>query len=286
MSSRFLAIDIGNSRSHWGCFLEGTLVGQGNLPSRAGDLDFRPLLEDPRHVPLDGIVACSVVPQVSALLEKQAGEKAVPCVFLNHKNAATLRIQYPDPSQLGPDRIANALGGMLHAQPPFIVIDMGTAVTLDVVTRANGYEGGAIAPGFAFLSEYLVEKTALLPPLDMTRIHRRTGIGRSTEEAMEIGCTKGFAGMIRELVATTTEEVIAIDGQEPNLLVTGGSFNWVKESWIGGLPFYPHLTLEGLMSHIPHLFPNRQTDSVSTINPRTPAGVPRTSRPGNPRLRK
>jgi type III pantothenate kinase len=130
---------------------------------------------------------------------------------------------------------------------------MGTAVTLDAVTSKNGYEGGAIAPGFAFLSEYLTEKTALLPPIDLTQIHRRTGIGRSTKEAMEIGCTKGFAGMIRELVATTTEEIVSIDEKEPTVLVTGGSFNWVKESWIGELPFFPHLTLEGVLSRAPDL---------------------------------
>jgi len=248
MSDSILTIDIGNSRSHWGRFEADQLVEHGNLPSRSARLDFNTLITPKGQNPPDGIIACSVVPRVSEVLAEQAESAGVPIRFLTHEKAGNLRIQYPKPAQLGPDRIANALGGLLYAEPPFIVIDMGTAVTLDVVTRTNGYEGGVIAPGFAFLSEYLTEKTALLPPLDLDSIHRRTGIGRTTKEAMEIGCTKGFSGMIRELVATTTEEVESIDHQQAKVLVTGGSFQWVKESWMGELPFYPHLTLEGLHS--------------------------------------
>ena len=254
MSATILTVDIGNSRAHWGLFSDENLIAHGNLTSRGDALDFRPLLQpNSPHAAPDGVIACSVVPRVSQVLKEQSEEAGIPCEFLTHERVGPLRIHYPKPTQLGPDRLANALGGLIHAEPPFIVIDMGTAVTLDAITATNGYEGGAIAPGFAFLSEYLTEKTALLPPLDLSRIHRRTGIGRSTEEAMEVGCTKGFAGMIRELVATTTEEIVTIDGREPKVLVTGGSFNWVKESWIGGLPFFPHLTLEGVLSRAPDL---------------------------------
>ncbi len=266
MTATILAIDVGNSRSHWGLFSDRILLEHGNLSSREPDLDFRPLFSALGSArPPEGVIACSVVPRVSEILRQQAGEAGIPCAFLTHKNTGALRIQYTRPAQLGPDRLANALGGLLHASPPIVIIDMGTAVTLDAITAAHGYEGGAIAPGFAFLSEYLTEKTALLPPIDLARIHRRTGIGRTTEEAMEIGCTKGFAGMIRELLATLSEEIQTIDGVEPTVLVTGGSFNWVKESWIGQLPFFPHLTLEGLLSLAPDLLPPQ---------PGTKSGIP------------
>lgn len=253
MKRRILAIDIGNSRSHWGLFADGELRSSGDLSSRGPDLDYRPLFAgDPRP---DGIVACSVAPGPGKLLADQARAAGIPLAFLDHRNAGDLRIAYPRPEELGADRLANALGGFRHAEAPFLVIDMGTAVTFDAVTRTNGYEGGAIAPGFSLLSDYLVEKTALLPRIDLERFHRRTGIGRSTMEAMEIGCTKGFAGMIRELAGTVSEEIVAIDGKEPRLLVTGGSFNWVRESWIGGLPYFPHLTLEGLFVRSSGIFP-------------------------------
>jgi len=244
-----MTVDIGNSRTHWGYFKGKELLDQGNLPSRTAELDFRPILEKTPNRPIpDGVIACSVVPRVSRVLLETARSTGVPVRFLTHERVGALRIQYPRPEEIGPDRLANALGGFLHTEAPFIVIDMGTAVTLDVVTKKNGYEGGAIAPGFSFLSEYLSEKTALLPPINLNKIHRRTGIGRSTTEAMEIGCTKGFSGMIRELVSTCSEEVISIDGVKPTILVTGGSFTWVAESWIGRIPFYQHLTLEGLLS--------------------------------------
>ncbi len=249
-----LAIDIGNSRSHWGLFDGTRLLRSGDLSSRAPDLDFRPLFRAGADgLAPGGVIACSVAPRLSRVLSEQARETGIALSFLGPENTGELRVHYSRPAELGADRLANALGGFLHADAPFVVIDMGTAVTLDAVTRANGYEGGAIAPGFAFLSEYLVEKTALLPAIDLTRIHRRTGIGRTTREAMEVGCTKGFAGMIRELVATITEEIVAIDGGEPRIIVTGGSFPWVKESWIGKLPYFPHLTLEGLRTRASEL---------------------------------
>lgn len=254
MTPPVLAIDIGNSRSHWGIFEGARLLRNGDLSSRAPDLDFRPLFESgPDGVAPGGVIACSVAPRLSRVLSEQAREAGVALCFLGPENTGELRVHYPRPGELGSDRLANALGGFLHASAPFVVIDMGTAVTLDVVTRTNGYEGGAIAPGFAFLSEYLVEKTALLPAIDLTRVHRRTGIGRTTREAMEVGCTKGFAGMIRELLATVSEEILVIDGTEPEAIVTGGSFPWVKESWIGKLPYFPHLTLEGLQTRAPEL---------------------------------
>ncbi len=254
MPKTFLTVDIGNTRSHWGVFREGALVRSGDVPSRVREPDFRSLLREAAGEPgFAGLAACSVAPTVAEALSRQAAEAGVDCAFLDHRNVGALRINYPRPTELGPDRLANALGALRHFKPPFIVIDMGTAVTFDAVTAANGYEGGAIAPGFALLSDYLVEKTALLPRIDLSRIHRRTGIGRTTLEAMEVGCTKGFAGMIRELAATVGEEMREIDGRDPQLLVTGGSFTWVRESWLGTLPFFPHLTLEGLLVRAPEL---------------------------------
>lgn len=256
MQGTLLAIDIGNSRSHWGVFRDGHLAAAGDVPSRGPGLDFSRLLRETAAAerPL-GVVACSVAPHAGEILRRQAEEAGLHCAFLDHRSVGSLRISYPRPAELGADRLANALGAFRHGEPPFLIIDMGTAVTLDAVTRANGYEGGAIAPGFALLSDYLVEKTALLPPLDLASIHRRTGIGRTTLEAMEVGCTKGFAGMIRELTATITDEIRSIDGSDPALLVTGGSFTWVRESWIGRLPYHPHLTLEGLLSRAESLLP-------------------------------
>lgn len=247
----FLAIDIGNTRTHWGLFEKGQT-------SRSGDFEtgqiteaalFRFLEDILNAVPKSTftLAACSVVPACNDLLSKAAESHGLSCHYLTAKNCPDLKIHYPTPSEIGPDRLANAIGGYSHAKAPFVVIDMGTAVTLDVVTAKNGYEGGVITPGFALLSDYLPEKTALLPKIDLNAVRSRHGIGKSTREAMELGCTLGFVGMIRESVANVAAEIKMIDQKEPELLVTGGSYRWFADTWIGTLPFYPHLTLEGLL---------------------------------------
>ena len=108
-------------------------------------------------------------------------------------------IGYPRPAEIGQDRLANAAGAHALFGTPAIVIDMGTAVTFDIVTKTHGYEGGIIAPGVEVMRRYLHEQTALLPKLDDSlQIDR--AIGQSTIEAMRIGTVIGFGGMIQALL--------------------------------------------------------------------------------------
>jgi len=247
-----LTIDIGNTRIHWGLFAQGECVRMGDfLTETITENELTTFLStvsssiDPGSLT---IAACSVVPDFNPKLENAASRVGLSCAFLNSSNCPSLQISYPSPEEIGPDRLANAMGGYLHAKAPFVVVDMGTAVTLDIVTAKNGYEGGVIAPGFALLSDYLPEKTALLPKIDLNEVRSHKGIGKSTREAMELGCTLGFVGMIRESVVNARDAIFAIDGKEPELLVTGGTYQWFSDTWIGSLPYFPHLTLEGLVN--------------------------------------
>lgn len=254
MNAAVLTVDIGNSRSHWALYEEGHRLDEGDIPSGGSTTDFRPLLTQAgKERSLAGVIACSVSPRTTTTLSQQAALAHIPCVFLNHKNVGSLRLGYDRPEEIGPDRLANALGAMRLYAPPVVIIDMGTAVTIDAVTRTNGYEGGAIAPGIAMLSDYLAEKTALLPRIDLTQASLCTGIGRSTREAMEIGCTAGFDGLIAGLTETIAAEVESIDGTPPTIIATGGSFDWVKQGYVGRLPYHPRLALEGLHSKVEDL---------------------------------
>ncbi len=249
MNSRVLTVDIGNSRTHWALFENETPVDSGDVSSPHLKPALRKILggESPGDPSPSGVIACSVAPAIREILRREAERSGIPCVFLTHENVGNLALGYSRPEEIGPDRLANALGAGRHFDPPFIIIDMGTAVTVDAITRTNGYEGGAIAPGLAMLSDYLAEKTALLPRIDLTETVRRTGIGRTTREAMEIGCTHGFDGMISKLVETVSAEVESIDKTVPTVLATGGSFKWVEEGFVGRFPYYPRLALEGLL---------------------------------------
>jgi hypothetical protein len=88
-------------------------------------------------------------------------------------------INYPRPKTIGPDRLANAVAARHHYGAPSVVVDFGTAVTFDVVDRRGDYVGGIIAPGLAAMTDYLHEKTALLPKIKVREVG--AVIGKNTE---------------------------------------------------------------------------------------------------------
>ena len=150
-------------------------------------------------------------------------------------------LDYPRPATIGQDRLANAIAARLHFGAPSVVVDFGTAVTFDVVSKAGAYVGGIIAPGLASMTDYLHEKTALLPRI---RIREpRAVIGRNTEEAMLVGAVVGYRGLVRELIRVLKRELKA---RSLPVIATGGYAALMAK----GLPeitaVQPNLTLEGL----------------------------------------
>jgi type III pantothenate kinase len=125
------------------------------------------------------------------------------------------------------------------------VIDMGTAVTFDVITRDRGYEGGIIAPGVELMRRYLHEQTALLPQLDDS-IDITRSIGQSTTEAMRIGTVIGFGGMIQALLDAVLRELAARGEKIPHVLATGGSAALLQKSMSTPFRQVPDITLRGL----------------------------------------
>jgi type III pantothenate kinase len=122
-----------------------------------------------------------------------------------------------------------------------IVVDFGTAVTFDVVNRAGNYAGGIIAPGLAAMTDYLHEKTALLPRINIREI--KTVVGKSTEQAMLIGAVHGYRGLIRELVAELKRELKA---KKLPVVATGGYAKLIAAKLPEISAVEPNLTLEGL----------------------------------------
>ncbi|MEM0966451.1 MAG: type III pantothenate kinase [Verrucomicrobiota bacterium] len=242
-----LTIDIGNTRSHWAFFEKKKLVARGAESSRDEECEFTHLFtpEDQRLTP-DAVIASSVVPRLNTPLSQQASDSGLRCEFLTWENTGPLRLHHPHPEGVGTDRFASALGAISHYAPPLVVVDMGTAVTVDAVTAKNGFEGGCIAPGLSMLSEYLSERISLLPKIDLSTDQNLSGIGRSTLEATEIGCKIGFTGMVRELISTVSEEIQSIDGKAPQVVLTGGSFPLISKGWLGQFPYFPDLAHEGL----------------------------------------
>jgi type III pantothenate kinase len=152
-------------------------------------------------------------------------------------------IDYPNPESIGADRLANAAACAGLYGVPAIVVDFGTAVTFDVISAQRAYIGGVIAPGLNAMTNYLHEKTALLP--QVTLKEPKSAVGRSTRDAMLSGAVHGYRGLIREILAQITAEKFR--GKKPVIVATGGDAKLIA----GKLPLFdkvdPLLTLRGIL---------------------------------------
>jgi type III pantothenate kinase len=246
-----LCIDIGNTHTHYGVTgSDGALFLRHMPTKKIADLveGMGPECEkilgaDPA---VKGVAFCSVVPEASKrLLGVFERGLRVPYFQLTHEKKLGVPIGYPRPEEIGQDRLANAAGAHALVGAPAIVIDMGTAVTLDVVTVSHGYEGGIIAPGVEVMRRYLHEQTALLPELDES-IDVPRAIGQSTVEAMRIGTVIGFGGMIQALLDAVLGELAARNEKAPHILATGGSADLLKKTLRTPFRAVPDITLRGL----------------------------------------
>ena len=145
-----------------------------------------------------------------------------------------------NPREVGADRVVNAVAAHHLYGGPAIVIDIGTAITFDVVAKDGEYLGGAIAPGIAIATDALFERTAALPRVDLT--HPKKAIGTNTVSAMESGIVFGYAGLIEGLVSRIQHEL----GSKAKVIATGGYAGLMAEVTRIIEVVNPDLTLIGL----------------------------------------
>jgi type III pantothenate kinase len=236
--------DIGNTHTHLGLADKHRVRRQRNIPTEAWfSAQATRLIEDfAGSARIDGVVFCSVVPRATprAIATSRRLWKVAP-LELTPKTLRGVGINYPKPWSIGPDRLANALAVRHHHGAPALVVDFGTAVTFDVVDARGDYVGGIIAPGLAAMTDYLHEKTALLPRIRVRET--RAIIGKNTEQAMLIGAVHGYRGLIRQLIQQLKDELNA-----PRLPVvaTGGYAELMAAKLPEITAVDPLLTLEGL----------------------------------------
>jgi type III pantothenate kinase len=239
-----LLFDIGNTNTHLGLANSGRVVKQADIPTTAwlnGAAESR-VMKFIGGARLEGVALCSVVPRVTPLVCRMAKRLwRLPCLELTPKTLRGVGIDYPQPHTIGPDRLANAVAARHCFGAPAVVVDFGTAVTFDVVDRAGNYVGGIIAPGLAAMTDYLHEKTALLPRIRVREV--QSPIGKSTEQAMLVGAVHGYRGLIRELVMELKCELKA---RRLPVVATGGYASLIASKLPEITAVDPLLTLEGL----------------------------------------
>lgn len=239
-----LLFDIGNTHTHLGLANRKRIIKQVNIPTLSwfkGDAE-KLVLKFVGRASLEGCALCSVVPRATPRVCKMARRRwSLECLELTPKTVCGVGIEYPKPNTIGPDRLANAVAVAHHFGAPSVVVDFGTAVTFDVVNRAGNYAGGIIAPGLAAMTEYLHEKTALLPRIKIRE--EKAIIGKNTEQAMLIGAVHGYRGLIRELIGELKKNLRA---KRLPVVATGGYARLIAAKLPEITAIDPLLTLEGL----------------------------------------
>ena len=238
-----LLFDIGNTNTHLGLANSRRVVKQADMPTAAwfDNTARKHWSICPAHVD-QGAALCSVVPRVTPLVREMVKHLwHLPCLELTPETLRGVGIDYPQPRTIGPDRLANAVAARHRFGAPVVVVDFGTAVTFDVVDRAGNYVGGIIAPGLAAMTDYLHEKTALLPRIRIREV--KSPIGKSTEQAMLVGAVHGYRGLIRELIAELKRELKA---RRLPVVATGGYARLIAAKLPEITRVDPLLTLEGL----------------------------------------
>ncbi len=241
-----LLLDIGNTTTHPGLLSANRVTLKRDFPT---ELWLAPRAPAPLSAMLagkkiKGVCFCSVVPDVVPAVKRFIQAENLEAEQLTSQNFSGVELRYPRPRTLGADRLANILAASrLYGEPgsPLVCVDFGTAVTLDALDARGRFVGGIIAPGLAALRDYLREKTAQLPRVDLTPPRRY--IGRGTKEAMRVGCVCGFEGMMRGLLEGARREL----GEPAAKVVATGGYARRAAARLPEISVVrPGLTLEGL----------------------------------------
>ena len=239
---RLVVVDVGNTSTAVGLWTNGRVgrVGHFDGGFKEASAAVSAMLVGAQRP--DAMAYVSVVPKADRAWRRFARARGLAFHQVSCRDFADaaarrfLALDYPEPETIGADRLDDAAGAVTRYGAPVLVMDFGTALTAAVVTRDRVWRGGVIAPGFPLMRDYLFERTAKLPRMELGR-GRPPKIGRSTEEAMRFGALVGYRGMVREIVAELRRNF----NEDFRLVATGGFARWALRDI--GLPFTVDPTL-------------------------------------------
>lgn len=276
MNTCLLAIDVGNSRTKLGRFAVGPIRAEGEsaLPvcrqfavvDRAANIPWEQIRQWPEDGALRGVIAGTNPAGVTHVLESWPRDEWPEPIVVSDGTQFPLAIQVDEPHKVGIDRLLNAVAA--NAIRPMgrsaVIVDSGTATTVDLVTPNGAFRGGAILPGFELMARALHHYTALLPLISIEELAQAQHhpLGRNTRTALHSGLFWGQLGAIRELIKqlaqwaaaesdlnpaagrAPTEE--AADEMPPVLVLTGGGASLLASHFPEAL-LEPHFALQGLV---------------------------------------
>ena len=244
-----LALDAGNSNITIGAFEKRKLISQWRLRTVHDQTAdewgillrnlFVPASLDIKNV--TGIIISSVVPPIdstlAAMTQRYFGTEAM---FVGPKTNLGLTIRYDNPQEVGADRLVNGVAGFYKYGGPCVVVDFGTTINFDVISKDAEYLGGAIAVGIGIAIDALFSKTARLPLVDFRP--PKNVVGTNTVASMQSGLYFGAIGMIDGILERILEQL----GPEVRTIATGGQARLIVSGSRYLKQVDEHLTLEGL----------------------------------------
>ena len=246
-----MAVDVGNTQTVLGLFEGVELRGQWRISTEAQRTSDELAVVFAGLLDLNGLelgqvsamIVSSVVPGLTRSYRHLAEDVlGVPFYLVNAEMETGLKNRYDDPAAVGADRIVNAVATGEHYGFPAIIVDIGTATTVEAVDGEGCYLGGAIFTGLYVALEALVARTAKLPGVDLEE-EPPSAIATNTPDSIRSGFVYGYAGAIDALVRRLREEL----GEENiRVVATGGPAGVIVRHCREIEEFDPNLTLKGL----------------------------------------
>jgi len=244
-----LVVDVGNTNTSLGVFDGAKLISNWRMATvryRTADeygvlARQMFLLDEVDYKQILAVVVASVVPPLNQTFERMA-EKYFghTAVFVDNRTDTGLPIKYEPPSDVGADRIVDAVAAVHLYGAPCIVVDFGTATTFDAINAQGEYLGGVITPGITISSDALFTRAAKLPRVEIKE--PSTVIGRSTIGSIQSGLYYGYAGLVDGILRRMILEL----GETTRVVATGGLASLIAQASELIETVDDNLTLEGL----------------------------------------
>jgi type III pantothenate kinase len=246
-SLELLAVSIGNTRARVGHFRGTALDSVAVFPVNDIPALTAAILETPigEGAP---VVLASVNPPVTVALAEQLAPvirgRGGDLYLFGRDLAIPIQVALADETTVGQDRLLSALGAYARAQQACIIVDAGTAITVDFVDGEGIFQGGAIAPGLNAMLAALHQRTAALPQLRFEPVPDDQPFGKDTRAAMLLGVQAAARGLVRYLVERYSEAF----GAYPQIVATGGDARTLFENDDLVEVIVPDLTLIGIQT--------------------------------------
>lgn len=257
---KILAIDAGNTRVKWGLFnTDGTLLESDVCLNTA---ILRAKLPEANRIVISNVAGLDINSQLASILPKE-----IPTHWITAKaSECGISNSYNQPEKLGTDRWAALIAAWHIKQAPCVVVNAGTAVTIDALNEQGKFLGGMILPGIQLMQQSLGLATAQLPSISSERSTQTANnqyqdiFAKNTVEAMRAGAVHAACGAAMQMHARLTMQSKAT----PHILISGGNAQLIKDNLLGDVTnqavIVDNLVLRGLYL-IENLNPEHLTQS-------------------------